>query len=467
MLILTVKVDRAVGMEADGRRVRSGQRRPLWSGGRGGEAERHDQMPPFILFVVLDGSVFLDRVLGGRCKTDELDAVALAGAVPPTPARPRRGPLRPFRVQVDDGDLEVGVLRERRAGEGRARQRKAHPGEAQRVGVPRVRVAAERARVAPGEPLPAGRGGGRRVEPHRLHPLGRSHGQLPRCRLRHVAARPGVAERARPPQRRRRRGLGLGPRRRHREHELRPPVLRRLGHQPRVVGPLERALLRAAARATVPRVDAGVVLVLVQLLEPEPHAAAGGVVPHVELRQPGARRRLRNGRRGNFWQRRRRITGQAPTPVHQKHDRDQRRDGEPDGEQQLKPQRRHTARTFLPLLLTEKTGAASMERRRTWTWSRITMLFVVRPVDSFCVLLLWRSWSLVWWRVSEGWRGHGTLTASTKNRQNNDWRGFKLGGSRTHRRDAAGVGLFCSGVDRIGAYLQRAHQHVARCGLGW
>jgi hypothetical protein len=50
------------------------------------------------------------------------------------------------------------------------------------------------------------------------------------------------------------------------------------------------------------------------------------------------------------------------------------------------------------------------------------MLSVVRPVDSFCVLLLLRSWSLIWWRVSEGWRGHGTLTASTKTgKQQSGW----------------------------------------------
>jgi len=40
----------------------------------------------------------------------------------------------------------------------------------------------------------------------------------------------------------------------------------------------------------VPNVDAGVVLLLVQLLEPEHYWTAGGVVPHVELHQPRAHR---------------------------------------------------------------------------------------------------------------------------------------------------------------------------------
>jgi hypothetical protein len=94
----------------------------------------------------------------------------------------------------------------------------------------------------------------------------------------------------------------------------------------------------------------------------------------------------------------------------------------------------------------------------------VAMLFLgaagARPVASFCalLLLLLRSWSVVWWRVSRGCRGHGTRTGSTKTGEQRS--GFKLRASGTHpgvRDDAADVGLSAIATGT-------PNQDVARCG---
>ncbi|RWV80118.1 hypothetical protein GW17_00058652, partial [Ensete ventricosum] len=254
---LTVEMERAIGVEADGSPIRPGR----WSTGKRtamGEAQGEKTAVSLFASLLFGGFGSLvwtvdvdyggsDGVMGcgvGRgfrgIVGDQLRAFAIAaGAGFGPPAGARRRVLLLVWFQVQDGDLEVGILRKGGDAQRRAGQGEKHPRDGDRFAVEEWTDAGA---AAPPRP---------RIEPNRLQEVRRSDGHLP-ARLQGVA--PPVADDAQAPDRGAA-GVQVVRRSPGREHEPGPPVLHRLHHEPGMVVPTERrrqlVLVLALAGAVV------------------------------------------------------------------------------------------------------------------------------------------------------------------------------------------------------------------------